>query len=193
MSSTAAAAAVELLERRAECLARGIDQHRPDAFATRQRAVTHGFEQPVGGAAIDFERARQHRFDALLVLRDSGRQETRRAGARDFSARRCHRHPRRRLVVGKRLDGFLAVARQQHFDFLLRRAQRRLALTRERHAALESLERFLEGHVALFEFRHQCFEFGQRLLEVGEFLILDFTRGTLNVAARQGQTIDVAD
>ncbi len=93
--------AIELFERRAERLTGRIDQHWPDAFATRQRAVTHGFEQSLGGTAVDFERACQHRFDALLVLRDSGRQETRRAGAQDFSARRRHRRPRRRLVVEK--------------------------------------------------------------------------------------------
>src|SRR5678816_4520985 len=53
------------------------------------------------------------------------------------------------FFVDERLDRLLAVARQQHFHFLLCSAQRRLALTRERNAALESLERFLERHIAL--------------------------------------------
>src|SRR5688572_6308401 len=78
------------------------------------------------------------------------------------------------LIVGlcfvdEGLDRFLAIARQQHFHFLLRCAQRGLTLTRERNAALESLERLLERHITLFEFRNQRFEFGQRLFEVGEF------------------------
>src|SRR6185295_2445507 len=76
------------------------------------------------------------------------------------------------FVVEKWLDRFLAVARQQYFDLLLRGAQRGLALARERHAAFERLERFFERHVALFELRHQRFELGQRLLEVGEVVLL---------------------
>src|SRR5262245_34509378 len=65
------------------------------------------------------------------------------------------------FVVGKGFERFLAVARQQHFDLLLRRAQCRLALPRQGHAALEGLERFFERHIALLEFGHQCFELGQ--------------------------------
>ena len=42
-------------------------------------------------------------------------------------------------------------------------------LTRERNAALESLESLFEGYITLFVFRDQRFQFGQRLFEVGEF------------------------
>ena len=55
---------------------------------------------------------------------------------------------------------------EQHFHFLLCGAQRVLALPRERDAALESLECVFERHIAGFEFLHQRFEFGERLLEV---------------------------
>ena len=72
------------------------------------------------------------------------------------------------VVVGKGFDRFLAIARQQYFDFLLRGAQRCLALAGERHAAFESLERFFERHVALLELCDERFELGQRLFEVGQ-------------------------
>src|SRR5262245_50983424 len=68
------------------------------------------------------------------------------------------------FIVGKWLDRFFAVARQQDFHLLLRGAQGSLALARERNATFESLERFLERHVALLEFRDQRLELGQRLL-----------------------------
>ena len=93
------------------------------------------------------------------------------------------------IVVGERLDRFLAIARQQHFDFLLRSAQRRLALARERNAALESLERLFERHVALFEFRDERFEFGQAIARSRASLSIfgfDFTRATLNVVRERG-------
>jgi len=73
------------------------------------------------------------------------------------------------IFVDEGFDRLLAISRQQHFHLLLCSAQRRLALTRERNAALESLEGLFERHITLFEFRNQRFEFGQRLLEVGEF------------------------
>ena len=69
---------IEQFERRAERFAGGVHQHRPHAFAARERAVAHGFEQARGRAAVDFERAREHAFDALLVERNAVGQETRR-------------------------------------------------------------------------------------------------------------------
>src|SRR5215510_7462216 len=62
------------------------------------------------------------------------------------------------FVVGEWLDRLFAVAGQQHFDLLLRRAQRGLALARQRNAAFECLECFFERHVALLEFRDQGLE-----------------------------------
>ena len=156
---------IEQLERRTERFAGGIHQHRPHALAAGQRAVAHGFEQARRGSAIDLERARQHAFDALLVQRNAVSQETRRRRARDVQRSAVSSSSSSPSANG--LDRFVTIARQQHFDLLLRSAQRCLALTRERHAAFESLERFFERHVALFELRDECFEFGQRLFEVG--------------------------
>jgi hypothetical protein len=130
------------------------------------------------------ERARQHFLDAFLVQRNSRRQES--GVARSASAPGVIQIFLVVFVVEEWLDRFLAVARQQYFDLLLRGAQRGLALARERHAAFERLERFFERHVALFELRHQRFELGQRLLEVGRlsfcsgFWAFAFTRATLN-------------
>jgi amino acid transporter len=59
------------------------------------------------------------------------------------------------------LDRLLGVLRQQHFDLLLRGAQRRLALARQGHAALESLERLFERNVALLEFLDEGFELAE--------------------------------
>src|SRR6478735_9622392 len=64
-------------------------------------------------------------------------------------------------VFIERCEGFFTVTRQQHFDFLLGDAQRGLALARERHTTLESLERLFEWHVTLFESGDQHFEFGE--------------------------------
>ena len=89
------------------------------------------------------------------------------------------------VVVGERFDRFVAVARQQDFDLLLRRAQRGLALARERHAAFECLERLFERHVALLELRDEGFELGSDCSKSGNLFCLwgfDFTRATLNVA-----------
>src|ERR1044072_5293484 len=66
----------------------------------------------------------------------------------------------------EKLDGFLALARQQYFSLLLRAAQGGLALARECDAAFECLQCILERHVALLEPGHECFEFAQGLLEV---------------------------
>ena len=65
------------------------------------------------------------------------------------------------VVAGKRLDALLAIAGEQHFDFLLGGAQRGLALAGQRDSAFECLQRFFERNVALFEFRDESFEFGQ--------------------------------
>src|SRR3954462_14829810 len=62
------------------------------------------------------------------------------------------------FFVEKWREGFFAIARQQHFDFLLCDAQRGLALASERDAALESLECLFERHITLFEPRDQHFE-----------------------------------
>ena len=159
---------VEQFQWRAERFAGGVHQHGPYAFAAGQCAVAHGLEQPRRRAAIDFQRARQHGLDALLVLRNPrpgnsaarGAQLQRPASSSSSSSSR------------EWLDRFLAVARQQHFHFLLRGAQRGLALARERNAAFESLERLLERHVALFEFRHERFEFGRATVRSQEVSVL---------------------
>src|SRR5215207_10656196 len=59
------------------------------------------------------------------------------------------------IRVAERLNGLLAVARQQHFHFLLRGSQRGLALACERHAAFERLERVFERNIALLQFRDE--------------------------------------
>jgi hypothetical protein len=79
---------------------------------------------------------------------------------------------------------------------LLGGSQRCLALAGERNAALESLERFFERHITLFEPGDEGFEFEERLFEVGQLLFLlgvCFHAAKLAVTAREGQTIAVPD
>jgi hypothetical protein len=98
------------------------------------------------------------------------------------------------IAAVERLDSFLAIAGEQHFDLLLRGAQRRLALAGERHAALESLESFFERDVALFEFRDECFEFRQRFFEVGKFWFGFHARevNTAPIDARKARAVESA-
>ena len=96
--------------------------------------------------------------------------------------------------IRERLDGFIAVAREQHFDLLLGGAQCGLALPRERNAALESLERFFERDVALFEFRDESFEFRQRFFEVWKFGFGFHARevNTAPIDARKARAVESA-
>ena len=158
---------VEHFQRRAERFAGGIHEHRTHAFAARERAVAHRFEQARGRGAFDIERAREHALDALLVERNAvGQENRRRRRARLQRPAVSSTSSSSSSSSANGSIGFLAVAGQQHFHFLLRGAQRGLALARERHAALECLERLFERHVALFELRHEGFELGQRMFEV---------------------------
>src|SRR5262245_28627666 len=59
---------------------------------------------------------------------------------------------------------------EQDFDFLLGRFKRGLAGTRERHAPLEVLERFLEREVAALETFDERFKLCHALFEVGKLL-----------------------
>src|SRR2546430_11009637 len=53
----------------------------------------------------------------------------------------------------------------------LRGLQRCLAVARERDAALEDLQRLIEGQIAALETLHQGLELRQRLFEVGAFAV----------------------
>src|SRR5204862_165213 len=79
------------------------------------------------------------------------------------------------LVGGllERLDrgAGLAAALQEDLDLLLRGLEGCLAVARERDAALEDLQRLIEGQIAALETLHQGLELRQRLFEVGAFAV----------------------
>jgi len=64
------------------------------------------------------------------------------------------------------LDTGLSVAFQEDLDFLLGRLQGSLAMARQFHAALESLQRLLEWQIAALQALHQALELAQRALKV---------------------------
>ena len=173
----------------------------PDARACRRPACCSAWLR--AGAVSPRRRSRARapaRLRCAVGTAERASSENSVARAREFSARSASSSSFL-VAVGERFDRFFTIARQQYFDLLLRGAQRGLALAGERHAAFESLERFFERHVALFELRRRALRVRQRLFEVGRLVCrlgsvfwgFVFTRATLNVCAREGQTIDSPD
>src|ERR1700730_144656 len=86
----------------------------------------------------------------------------------DVIARESLGPGRRAAVFGyaEGLDTGLSVAFQEDLDFLLGRFQGSLAVTRQFHAALESLESLFEWQIATLQALHQAFQLAQRAFKV---------------------------
>src|SRR5215212_9092413 len=85
-------------------------------------------------------------------------------------------------VEGRRLELLRRAAlAQQDLDFLFGLFQSALTRARQLHAALEVAQRFVERQLALLEFFDDCFQLGERALEVGSRGLICAGRGRFAV------------
>jgi hypothetical protein len=139
-----AGGSVQRFECGADRRAGRINQHRPDALAAAQHRVAHGLMQiagmEIGGRQSLVERLR----NTNSVLLDHGLDH----GALD-----------RRFA--ERNDVCLPVPFNELVHFLLSGLQCGLTRSYQADALLESLQRFLQSQLTLFELSDQRFQFGQ--------------------------------